>query len=338
MDAKKDLLNNIILQMSGYVDKNTLQVLEHTIITELVDFDVNPIDYLPKPYEHDVDMKNKYILDLFEWKRRINDNTKEQYLLAIKELLSLIHKPLTDISETDIYYYLHWYDNRPRKKKLSPVTYNNRRLCLSAFYEWMRKERLVSFNPVENVEAKKQVIKPIDYFSKKEFIQLRDACKNIRERAILEVLRSTGARVGELVGITTSQINWETGDILILSEKSNSYRTIWLDDEAVYYLEKYLSSRKTQSPYLFPQSRAPYGQISRNGIYSLIRKLGKRAGLTCRCYPHKLRKTLGMTLISKGVNICYIKDTMGHASTAITERYYARSTPDVLRRVRQTVA
>lgn len=116
MDAKKDLLNNIIVQMAGYVDKSTLQVLEHTIINEMVDFNINPIETLPKLYDHDINQKNKYILDLFEWKRRINDNTKEQYLLAVKELLSLIHKPLPDISDTDIYYYLHWYDNKPGKK------------------------------------------------------------------------------------------------------------------------------------------------------------------------------------------------------------------------------
>lgn len=338
MDAKRDLLNNIIMQMSGYVDKSTLQVLEQTIINELIDFSVNAIETLPKPYEHDVDLKNKYVLDMFNWKRRINDNTKDQYMLAIKELLSLIHKPLTDISDTDICYYLHWYDNRPRENKIAAVTYNNRRRCLHAFFEWMRRERMVTYNPVENTEPKKEIRKPIDYFSRKEFIQLRDACKDSRERAIVEVLRSTGARAGELIEITTDQINWDTGDILILSEKSDRYRTIWLDDEARYYLEKYLSSRKTESPFLFPRARAPYGKISRNGVYSIIRKLGKRAGLTCRCYPHKLRKTLGMTLISKGVNICYIKDTMGHANTTVTEKYYAQVTPEVLRRVRQTVA
>lgn len=338
MDAKKNLLDNIIVQMAGYVDKSTLQVLEHTIVNELIDFDVNPIETLPSTYDHDVDIKNQYILEMFEWKRRINDNTKEQYMLAIKELLSLIHKPLPDISNMDIYYYLHWYDNKPGKQ-ISAVTYNNRRRCLSAFYEWMRKERLAAYNPVDNVEPKKEIQKPIDYFTQKEFIQLRDACKNIRERALIEFLRSTGVRAGELIEIAKNQINWETGDILILSEKSNSrYRTIWLDDEAMYYLEKYLSSRKDDSPYIFPQSRAPYQKISRNGIYSIIKKLGKRAGLTCRCYPHKLRKTLGMTLIGKGVNISYIKDIMGHASTSVTERYYARTTPEMLRRVRQTVA
>lgn len=190
------------------------------------------------------------------------------YLLAVKKLITLIHKPLSSMEECDIAYYMDWYEHRSGKI-VKATTYNNERRYLSAFFGWMQKERLIAWNPVDCIEARTVIQKPIDYFQVREFIQLRDNCKNARERALLEVLRSTGARIGEVVGITTDQIDWRTGDILIQSEKSHNYRTIWLDEEARYYLQQYLDARKTDSIYLFPRVRAPYDKIRKRPVRSI---------------------------------------------------------------------
>lgn len=336
-NAKKEFLNNIIIQMAACVDRDILQVLEQTITAQLVRVSMEGISTLPQLYEDDADQINKQIIQLFIYKKRIKNETKEHYLRAIKRLIVLIHKPLTFMDEPDIAYYLHWYETRTGRM-VEASTYNNERRFLSSFFNWMIKERMITYNPVECIEPKKEIKKPIDYFKVKEFIQLRDTCKNARERALLEVLRSTGARIGELVQITTDQIDWDTGDILIQSEKSNRYRTIWLDEEARHYLEKYLSTRKTESPYLFPRVRAPYDQISTRGLYTSFKAIGKRAGVKFRYYPHKMRKTLGMQLKNRGVDIGTIQEIMGHASPAVTARYYAQSTPQALRYVRERVA
>ena len=202
----------------------------------------------------------------------------------------------------------------------------------------MRKSKFIADNPVESTEPKKVILKPIDYYSPEEIIRIRDACRNVRERAIIEVFRSTGARVGEIAEITLEQVNLETGDIWIQGEKGGKYRTLYLDDDAKHYYRLYLDTRTDESPYMFTRTRKPYGKMTTCSYRSIMKAIGRRAGLTCRVYPHKMRKTLGMNLKNKGVDIGTIQEVLGHASPAVTSQYYAQSTPHTLRSVRERVA
>lgn len=337
--AKKEFLNNVIVKMAEHVSKEILAILEQVITAELVRVNVEEITTLPAEWHSDKDQENRRILELFVFKKKIKDNTKAAYLASVKRLVTLIDKPLTQIDESDITYYLMWYE-RGRNGRIRPQasTMNNERRFLSAFFSWMRKEKMISDNPVESIEPMRVVRKPIDYFRPEEVARMRDACRNSRERALVEVLRSTGARVGELVDIELNQIDWRTGDIMILSEKSDRYRTIYLDADARHYLKKYLDERKDGSKYLFPRSRAPYGKMTTCGIRNVFKEIGARAGVQCRVYPHKMRKTLGMNLKNRGVDIGTIQEIMGHASPAVTAEYYAQSTPATLRYVRERVA
>lgn len=338
---KQQIIDNVIVSMSGYLEQSVLLMLEQAICAELVKVNMQEITTLPAIYQDDMDRKNKYIIQLFICKKRIKENTKEAYLNAVKRLVVLIDKPLNSIDSTDISYYLNWYEKRNTisgGKKNQATTVNNERRFLSAFFTWMRKEKLISENPVESVEPLKTVHKPIDYFKPSEMSKLRDACKNHRERALLEVFRSTGMRVGELVDVTLEQIDWQTGDILILGEKSDKYRPVYLDDEARHYYKLYLDSRTDDSEYMFPSTKNPVHKMSTCGIRSVLKTIGKRAGIKSRVYPHKLRKTLGMNLKNKGIDIGTIQEIMGHASSAVTAQYYAQSTPETLRSVRQKAA
>ncbi len=238
-------------------------------------------------------------------------------------------------------YYLDWYENRNvplNGRKNQARTINNERRFLSAFFTWMRKEKLIGSNPVEAIEPLKVAKKPIDYFTPEEMASLKDGCETLRERAVIEVLRSTGARVGEVVGITIDLIDWETGDVMILGEKGNRYRTLYLDPDAIHHFRKYLNSRTDNNPAIFVSSRQPYQALSTCAIRGIVKDVAQRAGITSRAYPHKMRKTLGMELKNKGVDIGTIQEIMGHADSKVTSLYYAQSTPDTLRVVRNKAA
>ena len=106
-NAKKEFLNNIIIQMSDCVDRDILQILEQSITAELVKVNMDSIPTLPALID-DTDDKNQDIIKLYIYKKRIKDSTKKAYLFTVKSLLTLIHKPLTKMDEADISYYLHW--------------------------------------------------------------------------------------------------------------------------------------------------------------------------------------------------------------------------------------
>ena len=340
-NIKREIIDNIVVAMSIYIsDHDTLAILDSVISIELTKVNLQEICSLPAEWKTDAEQRNAYLIELFKIKKRaLKKATLDGYVRAVKHFAEMIGKPLDKADTFDVEWYLAQYEKRPGTKgpRVQNTTYNNERRFLSAFYTWMRKAKIIEENPVEATEPKKVALKPIDYFSRAEIIHMRDACKNVRERAIIEVFRSTGARVGEISEIRTEQVNLETGDILIEGEKGGRYRTLYLDDDARYYYGMYLESRTDASPFMFPQSRKPYGQMSVCGFRTIIKNVGARADVKSAVYPHKMRKTLGMNLKNRKVDIGIIQEILGHASPAVTSMYYAQSTPKTLRDVREMV-
>lgn len=340
--VKAQIIDNVLVAMTYYLSSDVLEMLERVLTRNLVDVVVDRINTLPMEMKDSIDNQNGYILQLFLYKKKkLADGTKYGYISAVKRLVTLVYKPLTNMEESDIYYYLDWYENRNvplNGRKNQARTINNERRFLSAFFTWMRKEKLIGSNPVEAIEPLKVAKKPIDYFTPEEMASLKDGCETLRERAVIEVLRSTGARVGEVVGITIDLIDWETGDVMILGEKGNRYRTLYLDPDAIHHFRKYLNSRTDNNPAIFVSSRQPYQALSTCAIRGIVKDVAQRAGITSRAYPHKMRKTLGMELKNKGVDIGTIQEIMGHADSKVTSLYYAQSTPDTLRVVRNKAA
>lgn len=341
-DIKKEIINNVVVAMSCYIsDMDVLNVLENVLSTELIQVKVEKTNSLPAEWKSETEKRNQYLIQLFMIKKRgLSKETIQGYLRSVKRLMLMVRKPLDQVDTLDIEWYLAAYEKRPgqRKAKIENSTYNSERRFLSAFYTWMRKAKLISENPVEATEAKKVPQKPIDYFAREEIIKLRDACRNARERAMVEVFRSTGARVGEIADIQLNQVEFSTGSILICGEKGGRYRTLYLDDDARHYYQIYQQSRTDNSPYLFTQLRKPYGKLGKSSYRNILKAIGKRAGLTVRVYPHKMRKTLGMALKNRGVDIGTIQEVLGHASPAVTSLYYAQSTEKTLRDIRERVA
>lgn len=340
-NIKSKMRDDIIVQMQQYLDNNTLQILDSVLVDMFEEVDMQRRETLPAEIRNSVDEKNKYIIQLYLYKKsNLAQKTLEDYLQAIKMLLTYTDKALTDINDIDIAGFLKWYRlrNQAKGKINNNVTVNNMRKFISAVFGWMRKERLISCNPVETVPPLLEIKKPIDYFSRTDLEKLREGCRDARDRAVLETLRSTGARVGELIEINRFRINWDTGDVYIKGEKGGKYRPLYLDEECRYYLKKYLQGRDDNRPELFLAKKAPHNPLKREAIRNILKAMGDRAGVTCRVYPHKLRKTLGMDLKNKGVELGVIQEVLGHSSPEVTAKYYAESTTDTLRGIRQRTA
>lgn len=339
-NIKSEIINNIIFEMSGYVDNTTLDIMQKVIEKQLVAVNMEETTNLPAEIRTSTEEQNRYYISLMMIKKKnLRPETKAQYRDAIMRLTSVIEKPLNKMDEIDIDSYLDWYEKRnvaAGGKKNQASTCNNERRYLSAFFTWMRKEKFMSYNPVEATEPMKEVIKPIDYFRPAQIEQLREGCVSLRDRAIIEVLRSTGARVGEIPQINIDHVDWSTGDIMIMSEKSYKYRLLYLDEVARYHLKKYLDSRTDDNEALFVWDKAPYNRLKKSGIRNAMKEVGKN--MDCKVYQHKLRKTLGVNLKDKGTDIGIIQEVMGHANPTVTSRYYAQISQEAMRDVRRRTA
>ncbi len=200
--VKSEIINNVMVAMSYYIEQQAvLAALEQVMQQELVRVNMEEITTLPAERLDSVAERNKYLIQLFMVKKRdLSKGTLTGYLSAVKRLIVEINgKPLDKMDEMDIDWYLSQYESRNVSSggnKNTATTVNNERRFLSAFYTWMRKAKLIADNPVESIPSKKVALKPIDYYTPEEMARIRDACKNPRERAVIEVFRSTGARVG----------------------------------------------------------------------------------------------------------------------------------------------
>lgn len=206
----------------------------------------------------------------------------------------------------------------------------------------MRKANLVAVNPCESIENYKQIEKPIEHLEDWEFEALRDACKKrkmaagregyhecLRDRAMIEVLRSTAVRVGEFISIDTNNIDWSNGNVIVYGEKTRKYRTVCLDDTARYYLKKYVYSRTDTNPALFVSVKAPFERLHRSGVRVALKEIGKRADLERRIYPHLFRKTTATNMVRKGCPRDLVAFYLGHAdgNTKTLNKHYAATDP-----------
>ena len=320
---KEILRDTILLKMHQYLDTTVMEMLRQVLTEALYKVDVVEMQTLPATKEN----TNEYILNMFEVRKsmKLSDKTVTFYLETMTRFCDAVNKSLVDVSEMDVEMYLQQY----RRKGVQPRTVNNALKVISAFYTWMCHVRLVDENPCEGIEKYKEIEKPVDHMEDWEIEVLRDACKGVKDRAVLEVLRSTAVRVGELISINRADIDWNTGNVIVYGEKNRKYRTVCLDDTARYHLKKYIDSRKDSEPALFAAEREPYKRLERSGIRAILKEIRKNAGLERRVYPHLFRKTTATNMVRRGCPRDLVALYLGHANgdTKTLNKHYVATDP-----------
>lgn len=318
---KEILRDHILLKMYPVLDSMTMDMLNNAVSEALYNIDVVEMQTLPATIQN----TNEYIFELFNLRKapKLSERTVAFYLDQIKHFCDFTNKSLLDITDMDVDVYLQ----QCRRKGNDPRTVNNALKSISAFFTWMRQAHIVLENPCESVEKYKEIEKPIDHMNDWELEMLRDACKDrhIRDRAILEVLRSTAVRVGELISINRNDIDWNTGNVIVYGEKNRKYRTVCIDDTAKYHLKKYIDSRNDKEPALFIADRKPYERLARTGIRAILRDIRDISGLDRRVYPHLFRKTTATNMVKRGCPRDLVAFYLGHANgdTKTLNKYYA---------------
>lgn len=243
-----------------------------------------------------------------------SEKTLKQYYDALTKLLDEIPKNIKDIKTNDIRYHLAHYQST---HKVSNATVNNKRKFLSAFFVWATKEEIIDRNPMLKINSIKEKYVTKKPFSDIELAKIRDVLKNDREKALVEFLLSTGCRVSEVAGLKVEDVNFRDGECVVCG-KGNKERTVYINNKAMYYLERYLPDKMDASRPLFLNG---WGKsMAKGNIEQLMRDIGKRAGVS-KVHPHRFRRTMATNAMKRGMPVQYIQVILGHSKLDTTMIY-----------------
>ena len=309
---KSDLIVSIQTEMKPILDQN--QFLELTRVLKRTFEDVEFIEN-KKFTKND----SQELLESFLSAKQIegcSDKTIKYYRTTLSRMLDEIDKTVDMITTDDLRKYLVDYK---LKTNTSKTTLDNVRRILSTFFSWLEEEDYILKNPVRRIHKVKQGRVVKETLSDENLETLRDNCTNIRDLAIIELLISTGMRVGELVGLDISDVNFNERECVVFG-KGESERVVYFDAKTKLHLVEYLNSRSDDNPALFVSFRKPYKRLGISGVEKRLRQLGYKSSVH-RVHPHKFRRTLATNAIDRGMPIEQVQRLLGHVQIDTTMQY-----------------
>lgn len=310
---KEKLINDVLLQMTSRLDNIQGVELKRVLVSELSKYEV-----VETPCSINDD-NSEELLQLFISAKKIegcSEKTLNYYKSSIEMMSSEIKKSVKYITTEDIRKYLLQYQQR---RNLSRVTVDNIRRILSSFFSWLEEEEYILKSPVRRIHKVKTVNSIKETYSDENLEIMRDNCKNIRDLALIDLLDSTGMRVGELVQLNISDIDFNEKEIVVLG-KGNKERIVYFDARTKIHLADYIKSREDENAALFVSLKAPYNRITIGGIESRLRKMGNKLKIK-KVHPHKFRRTLATRAIDKGMPIEQLQRLLGHQRIDTTLQY-----------------
>lgn len=314
---KNNVISNITKDMENSLTNFQLDKLKEILIInfENVEFIIKTEEY-EKQQEKE---ENKKYIDMFISSKEIegcSERTIKYYREIIERFVNSIDENIKHTNTDIIRNYLSEYKN---DNNCNSVTIDNLRRVLSSFFSWLEDEDYIVKSPVRRIHRIKTLQTVKETFSDENIEKMRDECDNIRNLAIIELFISTGMRVGELVNLNISDINFEERSCIVLG-KGNKQREVYFDARTKIHLLQYLNTRNDESPALFVSLKKPYNRLSISGIELIIRMLGIDTEIN-KVHPHKFRRTLATMAIDKGMPIEQVQKLLGHVKIETTLHY-----------------
>lgn len=266
-----------------------------------------------------MEMTNNEYLNYFISAKKIegcSSKTMKYYYDIIKKFINSTDKKIKDITTDDIRRYLSDYKE---KSNCSGATIDNFRRVFSSFFSWLEDEDYIVKSPVRRIHRIKTTDAVKETFSDENIEKMRDYCTNIRDLSIIELFISTGMRVGELVNLDKSDIDFEDRSCIVLG-KGNKQREVYFDARTKLHLTNYLKQRNDNNLALFVSNKKPHQRITGQTVEYLIRTLGKKLNIK-KAHPHKFRRTMATMAIDKGMPIEQVQKLLGHKKIDTTMHY-----------------
>lgn len=312
---KKTLINQIQTEMSGLLNNAQRQklseVLEHCFFN---------VDVVALGYENLIQGKSNLTLkEEFLSAKQVegcSERSVSYYRSTLDNLIKVLEKPFNQIETEDLRIYLSEYQ---KKNNASKQTIDNIRRILSSFFTWLEDEDYILKSPVRRIHKIKTMKQVKETYSDEALERLRDNCKTIRDLALIDMLASTGMRVGELVKLNRVDVDFVNRECVVLG-KGSKERVVYFDARTKLHLQNYLNSRTDDNEALFVSLLEPHNRLEIAGVEIMLRKLGRNLDIN-KVHPHKFRRTLATRAIDKGMPIEQVQKLLGHQKIDTTMEY-----------------
>lgn len=304
----KERIKKVLIEMSSDLSPQQLKRLQAVLLKSFAENEIKSDS-----------LDNLAYLTMFLDAKRIEGcslRTIKYYQATAEHMFSTIKSPVRKITTEDLREYLADYQ---KINNCGKATIDNIRRNLSSFFSWLEEEDYIIKSPMRRIHKIKVKQSVKNTISDEAIELLRDNCKCIRDLAMIDLLYSTGIRVGELVNLNIADINFEERECVVFG-KGDKERRVYFDARTKLHLKKYLMERKDSNPALFVTLDYPYSRIKISGVEIRIRALGNSLELE-RVHPHKFRRTMATRAIDKGMPIEQVQKILGHSQIDTTMRY-----------------
>lgn len=311
---KEKIITEITQGMLHCLDNGQLAELRKALIDCLDGYHVSK----EASTESSCDENDKLVSKFLSAKRveGCSEKTIVYYKNTIEALLIRVDKEIKHITTDDLRDYL---TNYQIEKSSSKVTIDNIRRILSSFFSWLEDEDYIIKSPVRRIHKVKtgKIIK--ETYTDESLELMRDNCPELRDLAMIDLLASTGMRVGEMVLLNKDDINFNERECVVFG-KGDKERVVYFDARAKIHMINYLESRSDNNPALFVTLRSPQERLKIGGVEVRLRELGKRLNIP-KVHPHKFRRTLATVAIDKGMPVEQLQQLLGHQRIDTTLQY-----------------
>lgn len=304
----ENTIKYILVDMDEYLTANQSQKLQRVLVSRLTK-QIKPIN----------DITNSNYLSMFLNAKKIegcSERTLLYYKTTVEKLLDSIHDPIRKVTTDDIRRYLAHYQCI---NDCSKTTIDNIRRNISSFFTWLEEEDYIIKSPMRRIHKIKTTKTVKEVISDEEIEKMRDKCTNLRDLAIIDLLYSTGIRIGELVRLNIDDIDFEERECIVFG-KGDKERRVYFDAKTKIHLLGYINSRSDENPALFVTLDAPYDRLKISGVEIRLRRLGRELGIS-KVHPHKFRRTMATRAIDKGMPIEQVQRLLGHSQIDTTMHY-----------------
>lgn len=308
---KESIKQEVLQRMLTFLDNAQAKALEQTLESVLD-------KYMEDKLDKD-EISSQELLQKFIEAKRIegcSEKTLTYYQNTINRMLTQIGNEVMHITTEDLRSYLTDYQ---KQNDLSRVTIDNVRRILSSFFSWLEDEEYLIKSPIRRIHKVKTTSSIKDTYSDEDLEKMRDSCVEKRDLALIDMLASTGMRVGELVLLNQSDIDFNDRECKVLG-KGNKERIVYFDARTKIHLQEYLDGRSDDCDALFVTLKVPHSRLTIGGVESRVREIGKRLNIE-KVHPHKFRRTLATRAIDKGMPIEQLQQLLGHKRIDTTLQY-----------------